>query len=111
MLHVRAMFRVLSISRDYSKKSLIKLGPTYASRDGIPCEENKSFSKWTPSGDCELSTEPGDFFPRGNTRGSSCFRRPGRIRTYVRRVQSPLPIHSATGPKFSRAEPERADAG
>lgn len=65
MLHVRAMFRVLSVSEDYAKRPLIKLGPTYQTRDGVTCEENKSFSKWTPSGECELTMEPGKLFEAG----------------------------------------------
>lgn len=51
---VRAMFRVLTSTRgiDYQQ---ITLAPTYATRDGKQCEENRSFWNATPSGQMELT--------------------------------------------------------
>lgn len=54
MAHVRALFRVLNVVHDHSGMLIVGVGPTYATRDGDPCEVNKSFWEATPSGSGEL---------------------------------------------------------
>ena len=58
MYQCRAMFRVRSFSRNGRGEPLFKLIATSSTRHGLPCEENKTFSKWTPGGDLELAHEP-----------------------------------------------------
>lgn len=58
MRHVRCMFRVLSDARSHDGARIVKLAPTFASRDGRQCEENRSFWEATPSGDAELGLSP-----------------------------------------------------
>jgi hypothetical protein len=58
MLHVRALFRVMSFERNSRGTPLFNLSATTPTRNGVPCEENKRFSKWTPSGQLELTHEP-----------------------------------------------------
>lgn len=58
MLHVRALFRVQSFERNTKGVPLFKLSATMPTRKGVPCEENKRFSKWTPSGELEIAHEP-----------------------------------------------------
>lgn len=66
-MSVRALFRVLNTTVSYDRTRVVKLGPTYATRDGVVCEENRSFSKYTPSGECEIVNPPveGPIFDEG----------------------------------------------
>jgi hypothetical protein len=54
-MHVRAMFRVLGVEQTYDKTVNVRAAPTYATRDGVQVEENKSFWQATPSGHMTLS--------------------------------------------------------
>jgi hypothetical protein len=53
------MFRALSFHRNGRGEPLWDLKATSSTRFGQPCEENKSFSKWTPGGTLLLTHEPG----------------------------------------------------
>lgn len=56
--NVRAMFRVLGVEVGYTGLVTAHIAPTYSTRDGKECEENKSFSRWTPSGNGEIRADP-----------------------------------------------------
>lgn len=60
---IRAKFRVHSVEQHSDEGQTVKLHPVYSGS-----EENKSFSKWTPSGELSMSiTNPAalGFFAEG----------------------------------------------
>jgi len=54
MKSVRCLFRVLHVSTDYDGIHAVSIAPTYSTRDGVQCEENRSFATATPSGEGDL---------------------------------------------------------
>lgn len=59
MKHIIAKFQchqVIPATEDYP--SYARLHAVIANEDGSDCEENKSFSKYTPSGNLEIAISP-----------------------------------------------------
>lgn len=54
MRHVRCMFRVLTDTNSHDGARIVRIAPTYSTRDGKPCEENRWFWEATPTGEGEL---------------------------------------------------------
>lgn len=61
-MNVRALFRVTSVEEKPEGLQVAHLAPTYNTKNGEICEENKVFSKWTPSGTAKIVITPSGTF-------------------------------------------------
>ncbi len=59
MSKTRCLFRVLNVTGHYDGTADVGWAPTYATRDGVVSEENKSYFRATPSGSGTLKAAAG----------------------------------------------------